>query len=255
MNVPRLRAPIVLVHGLLGYDRIAVAGWTLASYFPGIPEMLEAAGNVVRTARLSPTGGIAARAAQLKTFLDRELPNEAVHIMAHSMGGLDARYMISRLGMADRVLTLTTIGTPHRGSPFADWSIHRLERVFKPVFGYLDIPARAFYDLTTLNCREFNCQVPDVPQVRYFSVAGRCERRLFSLPWQILHQIVHQAEGPNDGVVSVVSASYGEDTQVWEADHLGLVNWSSNVLRTVAPAMDRRPSYAALVRRLADEGF
>src|SRR5262249_5187529 len=43
------------------------------------------------------------------------LAARAVHVFAHSMGGLDARYMISRLGMAKRVLSLTTIATPHRG--------------------------------------------------------------------------------------------------------------------------------------------
>ena len=37
------------------------------------------------------------------------------------MGGLDARYMIGQLGMADRVAALLTVTTPHRGSPYADW--------------------------------------------------------------------------------------------------------------------------------------
>ena len=72
---------------------------------------------------LSPTGGVADRAQQLKDFIDRVSPAEPVHLFAHSMGGLDARYMISCLGMAQRVLTLTTLGTPHRGTAFADWGI------------------------------------------------------------------------------------------------------------------------------------
>ena len=49
---------------------------------------------------------------------------DRVVIIAHSMGGLDARYMISRLGMDDRVTALVTITTPHRGSPYADWCLH-----------------------------------------------------------------------------------------------------------------------------------
>ena len=44
------------------------------------------------------------------------------------MAGLDARYMISKLGMADKVATLVTIGTPHRGSYFADWGVKVLGR-------------------------------------------------------------------------------------------------------------------------------
>ena len=154
--IPRLRSPIVLVHGLLGFGRVRVAGITLANYFPGIAECLEAAGNRVFVPNLSPTAGVAVRARQLKTFIQRASPNEPVHLVAHSMGGLDARYMVSCLGMAKHVLTLTTLGTPHRGTSFADWGIMRLERIVKPVFDFLGVPTEAFYDLTTTRCRHFN---------------------------------------------------------------------------------------------------
>src|SRR5262245_61810981 len=137
MNVPRLRAPIVLVHGLLGFDEVRVGAKVLARYFHGIPEALRAPGNAVHVARLSPTRGVAARAAQLRDFLDRVSPDQPVHLFGHSMGGLDARYMISRLGMAERVLTLTTLGTPHSGSPFADWAVGKLARIVCPVLDLL----------------------------------------------------------------------------------------------------------------------
>ena len=52
------------------------------------------------------------------------------------MGGLDARYLISRLGMADRVLSLTTLGTPHRGTSFADWGVSRLQRYLRPLLEF-----------------------------------------------------------------------------------------------------------------------
>ena len=48
--VPKLRSPIVLVHGLLGYGRLKLGGWTIASYFAKIPEFLSAAGNRVLVA-------------------------------------------------------------------------------------------------------------------------------------------------------------------------------------------------------------
>src|SRR5947207_15261844 len=110
----RVRNPIVLVHGLCGYDTLRVGGFTVANYWPGIVDALRKAGNRVHTARLSPTAGIADRAAQLRDFVRCASPDEPVHLIAHSMGGLDSRYMISRLGMGDRVLSLTTVGTPHR---------------------------------------------------------------------------------------------------------------------------------------------
>ena len=74
--------------------------------------------------------------------------HEPVHLFAHSMGGLDSRYMISQLDMADRVLTLTTIGTPHRGTSFADWGVDRFERIVKPILDIIGMPYQAFYDLT-----------------------------------------------------------------------------------------------------------
>ena len=253
--VPRLRAPIVLVHGLFGFDRLKIGGWTLASYFPGIPEFLASAGNWVKVASVSPTGSIAQRAGQLRALLDQQLPGEAVHILGHSMGGLDARYMISRLGMADRVLTLTTIGTPHRGSPFADWCIGRLERVVKPILDLCNLPYQAFYDLTTTQCRKFNELVPDSPRVRYFSVAGQHTGDWRSPHWQLSHQIVFRREGSNDGVVSVASATYGESHEIWEGDHLSLVNWLDPVAQIRGLTQDRTPQYAAIVQRLKDEGF
>ena len=190
--VPQLRAPIVLVHGLLGFGRIRVAGITLANYFPGIAECLEAAGNRVFVPCLSPTGSVVVRARQLKAFIERESPHEPVHLIAHSMGGLNAHYMVSCLGMAKQVLTLTTLGTPHRGTSFADWGIARLERVVKPVLDFLGVPTEAFYDLTTTRCRHFNDQVRDAAGVRYFSVAGRHNGSLASAEFLLPYHIVLQ---------------------------------------------------------------
>jgi len=255
MIVPKLRSPIVLVHGLLGYSQLKVCGWTIASYFSNIPEFLSASGNRVLVAQMSPTGGVAERAAQLKLFLDREAPREPVHLFAHSMGGLDARYMISRLDMAARVLTLTTLGTPHRGTAFADWGVSRFERLLEPVGQRLAVPLQAFYDLTRASCQVFNEQVPDAPGVRYFSVAGEHEGGWLSPEWQLSHAIVTQAEGANDGVVSVASATYGEACEIWQGDHLSLVNWLNPVSLIRGLCQERSPRYAALVRRLADEGF
>jgi triacylglycerol lipase len=253
--VPRLRAPIVLVHGLFGFDEIRLGRWLLAAYFRGIPEALARGGNRVLVARLSPTAGVADRAAQLQAFLDSHLSGEPAHLFCHSMGGLDGRYMVSRLGMAPRVLTLTTLGTPHRGSPFADWGVRRFERLLRPLLVLSGIPFEAFYDLTVERCRRFNEQTPDAPGVRYFSVAGRFRPTLLWPEWQLPARVLERAEGPNDGVVSVASATWGESCEVWdEGDHLNLVNWP----RRGPPGRrqkERVDEYVRLVRRLADEGF
>jgi triacylglycerol lipase len=255
MQVPRIRAPIVLAHGLFGFDRIRMGKWTLASYFHGIPEALRAGGNRVLVARVHPTGGIAERARQLKHFLDRESPDEPVHLFGHSMGGLDARYLISRLGMADRVLSLTTLGTPHRGTTFADWGVQHFKKIVSPVFDFFGISCQAFEDLTVARCRAFNEETPDAPGVRYFSVAGRFQFNWLSPQWGLPASIVDQAEGPNDGVVSVASATYGEGCEVWDGDHMNLINWKDQLFPALGKGGDRTADYVGLVQRLADAGF
>lgn len=254
-SVPRLRAPIVLVHGLLGFDRIAIGPWLLSEYFCGIPAHLAAHGNRVLAPSLSLTAGVASRAQQLLHFLKRHSPAEPVHLIAHSMGGLDARYLISRLHASKRVLSLTTIGTPHRGSSYADWWLRRVAAVCRPMFDLLRLPYQAFLDLTVTACREFNIATPDDGGVRYFSVAGRCVGPWLTWPWLHPHGIVEKAEGENDGVVSVASASWGESTDVWDGDHFNLINAVNLSARRHGLWIDRTLLYANLVRRLADEGF
>jgi len=241
------RAPIVLVHGLLGFDRVKVGPFTLLRYFPGIEGALIAAGHRVGVPNLAKTRSVAHRAEQLRRYLSENFPNQRVHLIAHSMGGLDARYMISRLGMDNRVLSLTTIGTPHRGTAFADWGIRRLSRTVKPLLHFWGIPTEAFDDLTTDACARFNELVPDAPGVRYFSVGGRCPRNLLPALWRPSAEVVTGEEGPNDGVVSVNSAVYGEGFEEWDSDHMNLVNRPN----PRATGWGHRPSdYLRLVRRV-----
>jgi triacylglycerol lipase len=252
--IPKLGAPIVMVHGLLGYDSLRVGPWLLRYYFRGIPDALRRAGNRVLLADLHPTGGIEYRACQLKQLLERQSPHEPVHLIAHSMGGLDCRYLISHLGMASRVLTLTTLGTPHRGTTFADWAIRRLQRVARLLFEFANLPFQGFLDLTVAHCTEFNRKTPDAPKVRYFSVAGDFPLNWMMPEWQIPARILARSEGPNDGIVSVASAAWGEDCTIWDGDHLNLINWKQS--RTLLLRQkDRLADYARLIHRLADEGY
>jgi triacylglycerol lipase len=59
----------------------------------------------------------------MHAYLKDNLPKgTGVNFVAHSMGGLDVRYLISHLKpITYTPLSLTSIGTPHRGSPFMDW--------------------------------------------------------------------------------------------------------------------------------------
>jgi triacylglycerol lipase len=73
--------------------------------------------------------------------------------------------------------------------------------------------------------------------------------------WLLPYSIVLLKEGPNDGVVSLASAQYGEHLDVWEGDHFSLVNWFAPIGRNRTFWRDPAPRYGSMVGRLADCGF
>jgi triacylglycerol lipase len=219
-----------LHHGLFGFDGISLGPMKIA-YFRGIDRALTERGHPLIVSRVHPTGSIELRARQLKENILRGLKSVdrergKVLIIAHSMGGLDARYMINRLGMDDRVKALLTITTPHRGSPYADWCIENLGRKLGglKLMKFLGLDVEAISDLTTERCKRFNRAIKNVPGVQYFSVSA-------ARPWHLVppfalhpHRVIAAAEGENDCLVSVKSSTWGEHLGVWPADHFHAVN-------------------------------
>jgi triacylglycerol lipase len=254
--LPRLRAPIVLAHGLLGFAQVAVRRVTLATYFRRVPQLLADAGNRVIIPAVPPTGSIAKRAEALRAAIDQQAPAQTVHVIAHSMGGLDTRFMIAHLGMADRVLSLTTIGTPHRGTALADRGTDLANRA--GILGWLrrsPIDHEAFEQLRTDACARFNETTPDVPGVRYLSVAGNKRRDAMLYALRFCYDVIAPAEGPNDGLVSVRSAQWGEFLGEWNCDHVNQVGWVGPREWLLGYAFDVRIGYEQILSRLAECGF
>jgi triacylglycerol lipase len=249
--------PIVLAHGIARFDILSVIVREKLNlpetnvddqfeYFKGIKTHLESHGFIVSHPNQAFTGSVDLRAEQLAARVNEMIDKtEApqVHVIAHSMGGLDARHMIVDKGMADRVATLTTIGTPHHGSPVADkltgpggaLLLQTLENVF-----HLDVDGVA--DLTTTACEVFNRRAEDsearnsVVYQTYSSSEKLSDVFAPLVPGWI---IVRDAEGKNDGLVSVQSqrwvrelvASDGRRKPIvqkefpFPADHLNEVGW------------------------------
>ena len=65
-------------------------------------------------------------------FLNRMAPvrDGKIDIVAHSYGGLVARYYIEKLGGASKVRSLTMLGTPNKGTPAANWWVALHARIF-----------------------------------------------------------------------------------------------------------------------------
>lgn len=74
----------------------------------------------------------AARLAEEVESLVEETGYERIHVVGHSMGGLVARYYVTRLGGDERVHTLVTLGTPHTGTYTAYGWHSQLTRQLRP---------------------------------------------------------------------------------------------------------------------------
>jgi len=104
---------VVLIHGLFGFRKLL---WL--EYFQGVRPLYESMGLRVIAPSLPWAGSIKQRADVLAQQLETE--SGPLHLIAHSMGGLDARRWISCLDGASQALSLTTLATPHHGSTAAD---------------------------------------------------------------------------------------------------------------------------------------
>lgn len=201
------RPTVVLIHGLFGFQKRL--GW---EYFGRVRPRLEAHGLAVVAPALPWASSIAERAQMLANTLAPL--GHGLHLVGHSMGGLDARYWIRHLGGARQVASLTTLGTPHRGSAVADHCCRTLS------------PYRLFAgvrDLTRSTMRDFNARTPDVPTVRYRSYSAA--RAISELPWFVRRygRLLETEEGANDGLVAASSACWGEHLARLPADHFELI--------------------------------
>ncbi len=77
-------------------------------------------------------GSIEALALQLKRELDAKVRGGRIDLVAHSMGGLVARFYLQQLGGARRVDRLITLGTPHQGTHAANFVPSALVRQLLP---------------------------------------------------------------------------------------------------------------------------
>lgn len=169
-DIPRY--PIALVHGLFGYKTLKIGPFRKA-YFRGVEKHFKEEGIEVFLPVTTPFASFEKRATQLKEQL-LATGWEKFHIIAHSAGGLDSRYMVSKLGMGDRVASITTVSTPHRGVWYADFAIKWVfeRQRFWKVWDWLGVHREGIPGISVAGMREFNATTPDHPDVKYFSFGG-----------------------------------------------------------------------------------
>jgi triacylglycerol esterase/lipase EstA (alpha/beta hydrolase family) len=118
--------PVILAHGYLGFGKLGPF-----PYFNNVKQMLAQGGiEDVHATDVMPKGSLDTRSQELAAQIRQLVPNGKVNVIAHSMGGLDSRYLIAR-GGRDIIQTLITLGTPFRGTLAADIAVdpRKLARV------------------------------------------------------------------------------------------------------------------------------
>lgn len=108
--------PIVLVHGLFGFDKIGPV-----EYFYGIPSSLASGGAKVYTPQVSAANSTEVRGEQLLLEVKKIVAatgSAKVNLMGHSHGGPTIRYVASV--RPDLVASATSIAGVNKGSVVAD---------------------------------------------------------------------------------------------------------------------------------------
>lgn len=264
-SVIRTRYPVVLMHGFG-----LLASLRRGGHLHEEAMSLRSRGVVAYAPNVSPYHVIPFRSAMWNDRLVRILSEtraDALNLVAHSMGGLDARYLIRELGMHDKVATLVTVATPHHGSALADIVLEQPERVREwmtdaarwvsdaAMEGTPSNFRRAVADLTPEYVTEtFNPAITDHPDVKYWSWSARAGKGTdtpINPLLRPLNAMLYAREGPNDGFVSVKSAVWGESLGILEADHAQQIG----VGKSIGSRFDASRFYTEIADRLGRAGF
>lgn len=210
--------PIILVHG------IALKDYKFFKAFGRIEDILKSQGYVVYTSTTDGFGTIENNAEQLKKQINEiKIKHNVskVNLIAHSKGGLDSVYMIEHLDMSESVASLTTLSTPHRGSPIATFLLKLPKFIIRILSFWVNLVYKIFKDknpdsYTTCiqlkeneDIKEKTLNVEGDIYVQSYSSTMKKSRDDFIMGIPLLF-FKYQKKGDSDGMVSKESSKFGE---------------------------------------------
>lgn len=281
--------PILLVHGLFGFDRIGKV-----EFFHDVKQALRTAGARVFIPQLSATHCNEARGEQLLAQIDRVLEGtgvDQVNLIGHSQGALATRYAAAV--EPEIIASVTSVSGPNHGSELADFLRKALtpgrlpEHVASTVAtlfanflsllsGQPDLPQNAIAALnalTTEGVGAFNDKYPQglpktwggkgrevVNGVRYYSWSGTLQGGLVDQGLDALdplhgflqafsHYFTTEAE-QNDGLVGRYSSHLGKVIRSdYPLDHLDSLSQTAGPLRKGIDPIDLYVQHAERLRK------
>lgn len=266
-RICQTKYPILMVHGVFFRD------FKHLNYWGRIPEELEKNGATIFYGNHNSAASVDDSAVEIANRIDeilKETGAPKVNIIAHSKGGLDCRTAISKAGVADKVASLITINTPHRGCEFADYLLEKIPaEVREKIASTYNLAATALgdvnpdflaavYDLTYANCKKRNEEVFDAPGVYYSSVGSIQSRPTAGrFPLNMSYKLVEYFDGPNDGLVGEKSFEWGENFTLLRSkskrgiSHGDMIDLNREDYR----GFDVREFFVSLVADLKNRGF
>ena len=264
-NVCKTKYPLVLVHGV-GFRDLKYI-----NYWGRIPKELIRNGATVYYGNQEAWGTVEYNAQDIKNkILDivKLTGCKKVNIIAHSKGGLDARYMVSKFEMGDYVASLTMVSSPHRGCKFVDVVSNIPDKLYKGIARLFDKYYRVLGDknpdfytasrqFSTYHSKKFNEEVKNVDGVYYQSYATVVKNMFSDYVVTIPYILVKLTEGENDGLVSINSAKWGEFKGVLRNNHSRGISHGDiiDLRREDYKGFDVIEKYVEVVSELKDKGY
>ncbi len=219
-EICKTKYPLVLVHGVFFRDS------KLFNYWGRIPRTLKLHGATIyygeHQSALTVKESARELASRIKLIVDRS-GCEKVNIIAHSKGGLDCRYAISKFGLAPYVASITTVSTPHRGCLFAERLLqavpesvkNRVATVYNKTLTALGDENPDFLaavgDLTAQACQKLNEELSFPEGIFAQSIGSVMEYpHKGQFPLNLSYRYVKNFDGENDGLVGESSFAWGE---------------------------------------------
>lgn len=211
----------IFLHGFLGRAETQIAGRTF-EYFRGLRAIAQEFDVELAVPQMPGRTGVADRANVASQAITQMKASKIV-LVGNSMGGLVARILAHEFDPDHRVKNVITIATPHRGSPLADLALEGEGGLPKFI---VDLFKDAVHDLSVFNAGAFNLATPNRADVDYASWAFARNADEMPVLLKSRAQKIFEIEGPNDGLVSVKSATWGECAPIQRGDHLESIGWS-----------------------------
>ncbi len=264
-SVCQTKYPIILLHG------VGFRDFKYLNYWGRIPKELIKNGATIYYGHQEAWGTIEDNAHQIKDKILEIISTtecEKVNIIAHSKGGLDARYMISKLDMAPYIASLTTMNSPHHGSKGIDILLHIPEGMYRFITKVINAYFRFIGDknpdaytagkqFSTQSIKLFNEEIEDAENVYYQSYTSIMKYSFSHLLLALPYLIIKGIEGENDGLVSVDSSKWGEFKGVIKNRYYRGISHGDiiDLTRQDYKGFDVKETYIQIVSELKDKGY